>query len=65
MEGIYGTERELADGSKVKVDDEYLKESIVNPNAKVVKGYGPAMPAYPQLSDAQLQALVDYIKSLK
>lgn len=63
--GIYGTERELVDGSKVKVDDEYLKESIVNPNAKVVKGYAPSMPAYPQLSDAQLQALVDYIKSLK
>src|SRR5690606_27081654 len=39
--GIYGHEVELADGSKVTVDDNYIRESIENPTAKVVKGFAP------------------------
>lgn len=64
--GKYGSMEALAGGSQVKVDDNYIRESIVKPNAKVVRGYAPVMPTFAgQLSDKQINALIDYIKSLK
>ncbi len=62
--GLYGSERELEDGTTVTADEAYLRESIVDPNAKVVKDYQPIMPPYSQLSDEDLKALIAYIKSL-
>jgi len=59
--GLVGKSETLIDGSSVLVDEAYLKESIVNPSAKVVKGYPPIMPAA-QLTDDQLDALVAYLK---
>jgi cytochrome c oxidase subunit 2 len=58
----------LASGEKetVKFDDNYIRESIVNPNYRIVVGYPPVMPSYQgQLSDKELNALIEYIKSLK
>lgn len=65
--GIFGTEREFADGSKVKADENYLRESILNPNARVVKGFAAGvMPTYQgQLSEDQVNAVIEFIKSLK
>ena len=66
--GLAGHEAELADGSKVKVDDAYLKETITNPNAKVVKGFQPnVMPATfgNTLKPEQIDQIVAYINSLK
>lgn len=65
--GLFGSEVELADGSKVIADENYIRESIENPQAKVVKGYeNVLMPPYPgQLSELELNALIAYIKSLK
>ena len=57
-----GKNETLIDGSSVLVDEAYLRESIVNPNAKVVKGYAPIMPPA-QLTDDQLDALMAYLKS--
>lgn len=66
MKGLFGKEEKLADGSTVKVDENYLRESMMDPNAKVVQGFAPAMPSFQgQLSDAQVDALIAYIKSLK
>jgi cytochrome c1 len=62
--GLFGKEEELTDGTKVKVDEPYLRESIVDPDVKVVKGYSPVMPEYTQFSDEDLKALIAYIKSL-
>lgn len=62
-QGLYGGQEALADGTSITVDDDYLKESITDPNAKLVQGYPPVMVAYP-LSDEQLDAIVAYIKSL-
>ncbi len=63
--GKYGTEVELSDGSTVKVDDDYLRESILDSQAKIVKGYNPIMPVYAgQLSEEDVMNLVAYIKSL-
>ncbi len=61
--GLYGKTENFADGGSASVDDAYLKESIAEPNAKIVKGYSPAMPPY-KLSDEDLKALLHYIKNL-
>jgi cytochrome c oxidase subunit II len=61
--GLYGKTEALADGSTVVVDEDYLKESIANPGAKVVKDYAPLMPPY-KLSNEELDALIAYTKDL-
>ena len=57
----------LQNGAKLTVtaDDTYLRESIRAPNAKVVEGYQPIMPAFTELKDEEVEALVEYIKKLK
>jgi cytochrome c2 len=61
--GLYGKTRTLTDGSEVVADDAYIKESVLEPSAKVVEGFPPAMPAY-QWDEDQIQALIAYIQSL-
>jgi cytochrome c oxidase subunit 2 len=66
LKGIWGHEVELADGKKVTVDENYIRESLDVPNAKVVKGFAPAMPPFKgQLAEADYAALIAYIKALK
>lgn len=64
--GMYGSEVELADGSKMTVDDAYLEESIRQPDAKIVAGYPPhVMPSYDALiNESDMQAIVAYLRSL-
>ena len=62
-QGLYGSERPLANGETVVADEEYLYESIVNPSAKVVEGYPPSMVAYDQLSESEVNSLIEYIKT--
>lgn len=62
--GLYGRTETLADGSTVAVDEAYLKESILQPAAKVVKGYSPIMPTL-NLSVDEVAAVLAYIKSIK
>lgn len=59
--GLFGKTQMLADGQTVLVDEAYLKESILNPAAKLVKGFAPIMPAMP-LTDLQIDGLIAYIK---
>lgn len=66
--GLYGTEVVLNDGSVAIRDDNYIRESIVHPQAKIVKGYERlVMPPYPGygISALEMNALIAYIKSLK
>lgn len=64
-QGIYNHEVELSDGSKVIADDNYIRESILVPAAKVVKGFPNQMTSYQGLlNDKQLEGLIAYIKSL-
>ncbi|AZO82971.1 cytochrome B [Stutzerimonas stutzeri] len=60
--GLYGKTETLADDTSVKVDEGYLKESVLHPNAQIVKGYAAVMPAM-ALSDEELNALIAFIKS--
>jgi cytochrome c oxidase subunit 2 len=64
--GVFGKQEALADGSQVTVDENYVRESIVDPNAKIVQGFVPSMPTYQgKLKDAELDGIIAYIKSLK
>ncbi len=45
-QGLWGRSEALTDGTEVIVDEEYLRESIINPNAKMVQGFAPVMLAY-------------------
>ena len=62
-QGIYGRAQALVDGSTVIADDAYLRESIVDPNAKLVEGYPPVMAAYP-MQDSDIDALIAYFMTL-
>jgi cytochrome c oxidase subunit 2 len=64
FKGIFGKTEIFVDGSSAKVDEQYLRESIRNPAAKIVKPYSPLMPAIP-VSDGELETLVKYIRNLK
>lgn len=63
-QGIWGREETLEDGTTITVDEEYLRESIVEPNAKIVEGYNPGMASYSYLSDAEIESLIEYMKTL-
>ena len=64
--GLYGSKVRLADGTTVTADDTYLRESILQPNAKIVAGFQPVMPSFQGLvTEDQILALTAYIRSLK
>jgi cytochrome c oxidase subunit II len=66
LNGVYAAKVLLADGSTVTADDAYIRESILQPNAKIVAGYQPLMPSFQgQLTEEQILALTAYIKSLQ
>ena len=57
---------ELEGGTTVTADDAYIHESIIDPNAKVVKGYAPIMPSFAtQVDDQKVADLIAYIMPLK
>jgi len=63
--GVFGHAQPLADGSSVTVDENYIRESILEPMAKVAAGYEPVMPTYQgRLKDAEIMAIIEYLKSL-
>ena len=65
LEGVFGTDVPLADGGTARVDEDYLRESITNPRARVHAGYDPIMPTYAgQISEEGIIQLISYIKSL-
>lgn len=64
--GKFGGQEKLVDGTAVLVDENYIRESILNPQTKVVLGYQPVMPTYQGvLTDRHIDALIAYIKTLK
>jgi len=66
LEGVFGRREALEGGGSAVADESYLRESILRPNSKVLKGWPPRMPAYEgRLDEAQVQRLVAYLKSLK
>ena len=63
---LFGQDVPLADGSQVSADENYIRRSILEPNAQVVRGFNPVMPSYQgSLTDRQLDALIAYIRTLR
>jgi cytochrome c oxidase subunit II len=66
LNGVFGAKVLLADGSTVIADEAYIRESIVQPKAKIVAGYQPVMPMFQGLvTEEQILNLTAYIKSLQ
>ena len=69
FEGIYGKPVVVVSGDEEReltVDDEYLKRSILEPQAELVKGYPPSMPPQRALvNDFEISQIIDYIQSLQ
>jgi len=65
FQGLYGKKNHtMADGSSVTADENYLRQSILQPEQKIVQGYQNLMPgAYSSLSERQLTALIEFIKT--
>jgi len=66
LAGLFGRQVQLAGGQSVPANEEYIRESILNPQAKLVDGFGPIMPTFQgQISEDQLVQLLAFIKSLQ
>jgi cytochrome c oxidase subunit 2 len=64
--GIFGHPVSFTDGTSTVVDENYIRESINTPSAKVVSGFAPSMPTYQgKLADYEINGLIEFIKSLK
>jgi cytochrome c oxidase subunit II len=64
LENLFGSEVKLQDGSTVIANEDYLRESILRPAAKVVTGYQPIMPSFEgQIGEEGILHLIAYIKS--
>jgi cytochrome c oxidase subunit 2 len=66
LNGVFGGTVLLADGTTVVADEAYIRESILQPKAKIVAGYQPVMPTFQGLvTEEQILNLTAYIKSLQ
>ena len=67
LKGLLGKERVFTDGSRTVADEGYIRESIINPYARLNAGYGETMPVYvykEQISEEGIREIIEYIKSL-
>jgi cytochrome c oxidase subunit 2 len=64
--GRFGATEAMADGRSAVVDEAYLRESILTPQARLVAGYQPLMPTFQGIvSEESVMALIEYVKSLE
>lgn len=63
FKGLWGRTEKFTDGSSLVVDENYLRESILNPQAKVVAGFEPVMPTFQGLlREIEIKGIIAYIK---
>jgi cytochrome c oxidase subunit 2 len=66
LQNLFGKAVELANGERVVADEAYIRESILNPQAKITVGFQPIMPTFQGLvTEEQLLELIEYVKTLK
>lgn len=64
FQGLFESEKIFADGSTGIADEEYLRESIIDPSAQIVDGFDNVMPPFSYLAENEVQSIVEYIKTL-
>ena len=63
---MWGQERVFDDGNSATIDDNYIRNSILEPQSQIVAGYQGVMPTYQGvLNDRELDALIAFLKTLK
>jgi cytochrome c oxidase subunit II len=66
LKGLFGRQEKVTSLGSINVDENYIRESILEPQAKIVEGFPPSMPTFKgQLSDRRISGLIAYIKTLK
>ncbi len=66
FKGLWQSERRFTNADPVTAEENYIRESILNPRAKIVEGYQPVMPTYQgSLKDEEIGAIIEYLKTLK
>ncbi len=66
FKALFGKVEKLQSGETITVEENYIRESILNPNEKMVEGYAPVMPSFIGiLSDEEITDIIEYIKTLK
>ena len=64
-QGLIGSTREFQDGTSAVADAEYIRQSIKDPKAKIVKDFLDLMPADLEVSDRDIDAIIAYIETLE
>lgn len=65
LTGLFGRDTPLVNGQTVRADEAYIRESILNPQARIVAGFTPIMPTFQgQITEDQLVQLIAFIKAL-
>ena len=65
FQGLFGSDEKLKDGSTVVVDENYIRESIYEPMARITAGYDPVMPTFAgRLKEEEVGAIIEYLKTL-
>jgi cytochrome c oxidase subunit 2 len=64
FKGMLGRQTKITNGSTITADEAYLRESIVNPSAKIVSGFDDVMPK-PELTDEEVDLILKYLETLK
>jgi cytochrome c oxidase subunit 2 len=65
LAGLFGSTVTLQSGETITADEAYVRESVLKPTTKIVRGYTPAMPSFQgQINDAQLAQIIAYIRTL-
>lgn len=65
FKGVFGHEVKFRDGSSKVADENYVRESVLNPGARVVAGYQNVMPTFQgKLTDKEITAIIEYLKTL-
>ncbi len=64
FKNLWGRDEKLSDGTSVRVDEDYVRESILKPGAKVVSGFANVMPPVP-LDEREIQGVVAHLQSLR
>jgi len=66
FKGLWGKPQPLKDGSTVTVDENYVRRSILEPQAQVAAGFEPVMPTFQgRITDREIGVLIEYLKTLK
>ena len=64
--GLFGKMETMSDGKTLHVDENYIKQSVLDPQAEIVKGFPPAMPTFKgKLSDKKIEGIIAFIKAQK